>query len=206
MRPRQTDVRRQVSRSAISPGAASCDRRPCGCGSRRMGARRARAATARCRQGVKRSMTAIISSASSTSCRRRCSAPAPWLRESCACLTDVGGDLADTGGEEVGRAARRPVRPEVPQPFGLDVERQDHRLRSRRIMRIGVRLPGIDQDGAIVGERHEPVAHENCVSAPSTFSRTWQWGCACRTRGRSMSSSATLPKRPRAMRKAFDIA
>src|ERR1700722_3688217 len=45
----------------------------------------------------------------------------------------------------------------------------------------------------------------NWVSAPSTFKRTWQCGCAWRTNDQSISSSATLPKAPCAIRNAVDM-
>jgi len=47
----------------------------------------------------------------------------------------------------------------MPKPLLFDIEGKDYRLRTRLVVGIGVRFPGIDEDGAFVGERHEPVAH-----------------------------------------------
>lgn len=78
----------------------------------------------------------------------------------------VGCDRADIGIEEVGRVASYPVRPEMAEPLRFDVEGKDHGFRTRLIVRIGMRLPCIDQNCALVGERHEPVAHRKLRIGP----------------------------------------
>ena len=94
------------------------------------------------RQSAKRSMTATISSPRSTSCMSGAVGLLHHgLGKRAGARADVGGDCTDIGGEEVGRVARRPVRPEMTQPLRFDIERKDDCLRPRRVVRIGMRFP-----------------------------------------------------------------
>ena len=75
-------------------------------------------------------------------------------------LTDARRNLARWLLEEAGRTAGGPARPELLQPFRLDIERQDQGSRPVDIMHISVRLPAVDKHGRRIRERIDPVAHQ----------------------------------------------
>lgn len=56
-------------------------------------------------------------------------------------------------------ATGRPVVTEPGEPIRLDIQRKDDRAGAGRIMRVVVRLPRIDQNRLVSGERDEAVAH-----------------------------------------------
>lgn len=73
-------------------------------------------------------------------------------------------------------------------------------------MRIGMRFPGIDENGAFIGERDEPIAHRKLRVGPLDLQQDMAMRVRVPHQGDPYPAAPLSQKWPRAMRRAFDIA